>query len=276
MLGRRRIAGGAVLAAAGFLGGCGGLERHREPKAHASASLLDSGPAAKVTGQQAADVQFAIGREHEEAGKLDAAEKAYRAALAKAPKRADVEGRLAIVLDQRGAAAEADEHFERALKLAPKDPEILCDRGYCLYLRGRADAAERSTRSALAVAPSHARAHTNLGLILAARDDTGAALAEFARAGLDHADARANLALALALGGRVEAARDQYAQALAAKPDLPAAAEGLRVASSILTKHPAGKPADLPGLPGDPAPAALAAGPATRVDPAVVPTSLGR
>ena len=274
MRGRRRIGCGLLMVAVVAGGGCGAVGRPKATPTHPSASLLDSGPAGKVTGRQAADVQFAIGRQHEEAGRLDEAEKAYRAALAKAPKRADVEGRLAIVLDQKGLNAEADQHFERALKLAPRDADLLCDRGYCSYLRGKHDDADRSLRAALAVAPKHARAHTNLGLVLAARGDQPGALAEFARAGTDAADARANLGLALALGGQVEAARDQYAQALAAKPGSPAATEGLRVASAVLTKGTP-RPTDLPPLPGGPAPAAaLAANP--RVDPAVLPTAYGR
>ena len=266
-----------VLASVGLLGGCNGLGHRHEPRTHPSASLLDSGPMAKVTGGQAADVQFAIGRENEAAGKLDEAEKVYRAALTKAPRRADIQARLAIVLDQKGAVADADEHFERALKLAPKDPEILTDRGYCLYLRGQGADAERSTRDALAVAPKHPRAHTNLGLILAARGDSPAALAEFGRAGLDQADARANLALALAMAGKVEAARDQYAQALAAKPSSPAAAEGLRIAAAVASKGPArpGTPAGLPPLPGRPAASTVAAAP-PRVDPGVITTSFAR
>ena len=278
MLGLRRSVGWAVLASLGILSGCGGLDHRKFARPpHPSASLLDSGPTAKVTSQQAADVQFAIGREHEDANRLDDAEAAYRSALGKNPKRADIERRLAIVLDQKGMTSEADQHFEGALKLTPKDPELLCDRGYCFYLRGEADAAEKLVRAALAVAPKHSRSHTNLGLILASRGDTGGAMAEFGRAGTDPADARSNLALALALGGKVEAARDQYAQALATKPGSPAAAEGLRVAAAVLQKN-AGKPGDLPRLPGEasPAPAVVASSAAGRVDPAVVQTSLER
>ena len=272
---RRQIGIWAGLAAAGLIGGCGGLpSRKAEPPAHASTSLLDTGPAHKVTAQETADVQFALGRSSEEADKLDDAEKAYTAALTKAPKRADIEARLAIVFDRKGKPAEADAHFERALKLAPKDPEILCDRGYCFYLRRKPAEAEQSLRAALAQAPKHPRSHTNLGLVLATRGESEAAVAEFTRAGTDPADSRSNLALALALDGKIEAARDQYAQALAAKPKSPTATEGLRVATVALKK------AALPALPGTPTPA-LAAGtpptPATpSIDPALIPTSYTR
>jgi len=71
-------------------------------------------------------------------------------------------------------------------------------------------------------------------LTLARQGDREGALAEFARAGLDPADARANLALATAMEGRVDEARELYAAALAAKPDSAAALEGLRAADAAL------------------------------------------
>ena len=273
---RMRCGCWAGLVAVGLAGGCGSLlpKRGQQPPQHASAALLDSGPTARVTGKQAADVQFAMGRTDEEQGQLDQAESAYRAALLKSPKRGDVEGRLAIVLDRKGKLVEADEHFARAIKLEPKDVDLRCDRGYSYYLRGQGAEAERSLRAALALDSGHARSHTNLGLVLAARGDADGALAEFGRAGTDPADSRANLALALALGGQVADARDQYARALKAKPTSAAAAEGLRVASSVLKASSAG-PAGLPTLPGEPAPA-LAGGSKPRVDPAVMATSMGR
>ncbi len=280
MTGRQRIGFCLGLMAMGVVGGCGSFPG-RKPAPHASSALLDSGPSARVTSKQTADMRLAIGRTHEESGKLDEAEAAYRSALTKDPKRAEIEGRLAIVLDRKGAASEADAHFARALKLDPKNPDLLCDRGYSQYLRGRSDDAEKSFRAALALAPNHPRSHTNLGLVLAARGESDKAMAEFSRAGTDPADSRSNLALALALGGKVDAARDQYAQALKDKPKSQAASEGLRVASSVL-KAGAAKPGNWPRLPGEPAPAsALVAttstpGTSLRVDPAVVPTSMPR
>lgn len=276
----RRIWGGcwAGLVAAGLAGGCGSLPERTKPP-HPSANLLDTGPAAKVTNEQAADVQFAVGRTNEENDQLDLAEAAYRSALGKNSRRGDIEARLAIVLDRKGTLDEADQHFARALKLAPKDPDLLCDRGYSFYLRGKTAEAEKALRAALALAPKHPRSHTNLGLVLAKKGDTGGAMAEFTRAGADPADARANLALTLALEGKTEAARDQYAEALRAKPTSAAAAGGLRVASNVLKAGQA-KPGDLPRLPGEPSRptsnAAAIASSAPRADSAVLPTSFTR
>ena len=75
------------------------------PKEHASSALLDSGPSPKVSGRQAADVQVALGRSHEERGPARRGRGRLLAALKKDPKRADAEARLAILADRKGDAA---------------------------------------------------------------------------------------------------------------------------------------------------------------------------
>ncbi|WP_337172927.1 tetratricopeptide repeat protein [Paludisphaera sp.] len=226
----------AILVPAALLcGGCHGGPRRRGE--HASARLLDTGPGARVTKRQAADVEIAMGRAMEESGDLAGAEDAYARALAKDPRRADAEARLAVLAHQRGDEEASDRHFAAALKLAPDDPEILCDRGYSLYLRRSWADAEAHFRKALDRDPRHARAHNNLGLTQARRGDRDEALAAFARAGLDPADAHANLALATAMEGRMDEARELYAAAVAAKPDSPGAREGLRAADAALASR---------------------------------------
>ncbi|MDG3004744.1 tetratricopeptide repeat protein [Paludisphaera mucosa] len=227
-----RILGGCLVLTAVACAGCrGGPGRRGE---HASASLLDSGRAAKVSHRQAADVEIAMARSLEQSGDLAGAEAAYRDALAKDPRRGDAEARLAVLADERGDLKGSAEHFERAARLAPDDPEILCDRGYSYYLQRRWADAEGCLRKALQKDPRHARAHNNLGLTLARQGDRDGALAEFAKAGCDRADARSNLALVLAMEGRVEDARTLYAEAAAAKPGSVAAREGLRAADAAL------------------------------------------
>jgi Tfp pilus assembly protein PilF len=226
----------ASIAAFGLLGGCGHLMNRARP--HSSSAMLEDGPGPKVSSRQAADIQVALGRSDEAEGKPAEAEADYLAALKKDPKRGDAEARLAVLSDKKGDAAAADRHFERALKLAPKDPEILCDHGYSLYLRRRWAEAESSLKQAIALSPANARAHNNLGLVLARRGDSEGALAEFARAGCDPADARANLGLVLALEGRLEEAGKEYRLALAAKPGSALAQEGLKAATVALAGRP--------------------------------------
>ena len=217
----------------GLPAGCSHTQE--QPKQHASASILDSGPQAKITRRQAADIEVAVARSAEEQGQLAEAEAGYLVALKKDPKRADAELRLAILRDRKGDNAGADKHFARALKLEPKNPEILCDQGYSLYLRRRWAEAEGSFKKALAIDPAHARSHSNLALVHARQGDNEKALAEFARAGCDPSDARANLGLVLALEGRFEESRREYSLALAAKPGSARAKEGLHAASVAMT-----------------------------------------
>lgn len=200
-------------------------ERRRN---HESVDILNTGPPPKITRRQSADVEIALGRSLEESGDLNRAEAAYRNALAKDPKRADAEQRLAILADERGDQAEADRRFDRALRLAPKDPDILCDRGYNLYLQRRWTEAEAHLKRALAADARHARSHSNLALVLAQLGDEKGALAEFAKAGCDPAEARSNLALTQAMRGRFDDARKTYAEVLAARPNLEPARDGLR------------------------------------------------
>ncbi len=251
--------GWAGVAALGLLGGCQNFGNR--PKEHASSTLLDSGPQPRLSKQQTADVHVSLGRSYESQGRFDEARSAYLDALKKDPKRADAELRLAILDDRKGDEAGSDRHFARALKLKPKDPEILCDQGYSLYLRRRWADAETSLKRALAVDHSHPRSHSNLALVLARQGDSPGALAEFARAGCDPSDARANLGLVLALEGRFEESKREYALALAAKPASDRAKEGLKATTVALNGR------------ADPRTIAANGKAAPPVDPALIRTS---
>jgi tetratricopeptide (TPR) repeat protein len=97
-----------------------------------------------------------------------------------------------------------------------------------LYLQRRWAEAETAFHQALAVAPEHARAHNNLGLLLARTDRPEPALQQFRLAGCDLAQARVNLAFALALDAHWDEARRQYESALAADPTCEPARTGLQ------------------------------------------------
>jgi Tfp pilus assembly protein PilF len=212
--------------ALGLAGGCASTNKSA-PKGSASTTILTSGPEPKMTNLQSADVQIALGRSFEDEGKPDEAKSAYESALKKNPKRSDAELRLAVLEDRKANLKEADRHFAQALKLDPKNPEILCDRGYSLYQRRQLDQAEATLKQALALNPVHPRSHNNLALVLARRGDSEGALREFARAGCDSSDAHANLGLILAMEGKFDESKQQYVQALSAKPTSAAAKQGL-------------------------------------------------
>ena len=92
-----------LLAIAAFAGPSGCSQPAKRPEAHASAPVPESRSGSKVSGRGAADVQFALGRSLEAAGKSVEAESAYRVALKNDPGRGDAHARLAVLLGGRGA-----------------------------------------------------------------------------------------------------------------------------------------------------------------------------
>ena len=196
----------AVLVAA-LLAGC----KTAVPAASdlASALMMTPGgpaPAADLTDAQRTDVRLSLARAMEQSGEWDAAADAYEAALAGDDGHPHALHRLAVVRCRQGRPAEAAALFERALAANPGNAAVFADLGYLCLLRGDLPAAERNLRQALAVDPTHAAARGNLGLTLARRGETGEALACLRAAGAGES-APADLAFALAAGGRREEAR---------------------------------------------------------------------
>lgn len=245
----------SLLVPACLLGpGC--RQSEKTPSVHASAELLNpAGDGKKVAPAQAADIQVVLGRSLEEAGQAAEAEDAYRRALENAPKRADAHARLAVLLDLKGDFDGGAKHFAEAARLEPKNPEWRCDEGYHFAIQRRWAEAEASLRKAIALDPRHARSHNNLGMVLAHRGDDEAALAEFARAGLDASDARANLGLILASEGRLSESERAYADALAAKPGSIAARDGHHAVVAARSAGGPGADASAVASAGRPAPA---------------------
>lgn len=188
---------------------------------------------AQVTDQQKADVQMAMARSFEKQGQIDQAIKIYQSVVGKDDRRADAYHRLAVLHDRKGDCRTSEGFYRAALERDPKNPEVHCDLGYSLYLQRRWPEAEAGLRRAVAIRPDHARAHVNLGLLLARTGRGDESLMEFARAGCPEADARANLAFAMMLEERWFEARQQYELALAVDPQSRAAQDGLRTLHSL-------------------------------------------
>jgi Tfp pilus assembly protein PilF len=178
--------------------------------------------------RQAADVQVAMGRSLESQGEPARALAAYQEALKRDPSRADAALRIAAALDHQGKFTESAEYYRKAEAAQPNSADVACNHGYSLYLQQRWPEAEAALRQALARQPDHRRAHNNLGLVLARAGRPDEALAEFRKAGLDEADARANLAFARTLEKDLIEARAQYERALTADPSSPTAKKGLQ------------------------------------------------
>jgi Flp pilus assembly protein TadD len=198
----------------------------------------------KVTSEQKADVKIAVARSLEMKGQTDQAIQAYLDAIRSDDTRSDAYHRLAVLHDKKGDCEASQEFYQAALKRDPDNAELICDIGYSCYLQGRWKDAEQNLHRALTLQPKLARAHNNLGLLLARTDRHEQALEEFARAGCSSAESRANLAFALMLEKRWSDAQRLFAMALAADPELEAARDGLDTLHALNRKPQQGRTAE--------------------------------
>lgn len=89
---------------------------------------------------------------------------------------------LAVLYDRAGRADAAQREYAAALQEQPSDPDVLCDYGYFLYSRDRLEEAEAKLRESLERAPKHRQAQINLGLVVGSRGEYAEAEALFRRA----------------------------------------------------------------------------------------------
>jgi tetratricopeptide (TPR) repeat protein len=225
---------GALVLGLGFSGGSG-CQQFGPASWNNPVLLTGKETSARVGNKEAADVQVALGRSLEKRGDREQALAAYGEAIKRDSGRGDAYVRLAILHDQQGKFNESAEYFRKALQASPGNPAIFCDMGYSLYLQRRWKEAEMNLQQALVLKPDLARAHNNLGLVLARTDRVEEALAHFRKGGTE-SEAHLNLAFALTLERRWDDARDHYEKALAANPASEPAKNGLRELTAIVGK----------------------------------------
>jgi Tfp pilus assembly protein PilF len=173
-------------------------------------------PAPKVTEQNYAQVQLAIGDTLAKEGNFERAKAAYEAALRNDKSLAAAYHHLARLHEKFGRGDESKELFQQAVELEPNNAEILCDYGYWFYLRKDWKESQRQFQRALQLNPELKRAHNNLGLLYARTGRPDEALKQFALAGLNEADARANLGFVYLSEKRMSEAKTELRQAAAA------------------------------------------------------------
>lgn len=175
-------------------------------------------------------------------GRLDIAERIYRAVLAQRPDDVNALHFLGVLLHQRGDSEAAVDMIRRALKLAPDEPGTWNNLGNVLLETQRVDDAVEAYRRCLNLAPEFADAHNNLGTIYRLRNEWALAEASYLRAiaaqpGLDaaydnvaslnervvaqqpgHADAYNNLANLMMAQRRVREAVNYACRAITVTP----------------------------------------------------------
>ena len=181
---------GAIGARANAPVSGGNTPAPRAPGVESAAT--QSGPSARTLAEQ--------GISAHRRGDIDAAERAYRAALEMQAEQPLALHYLGVALHQRGRHAEALPLVERSAALVPQEPEFHNNLGLVRAALDDNDAAIAAYRAALERKPDHATAWNNLGLVLQASNRLPEAITSFRRAlALTPAFAHAHWNLALAL-----------------------------------------------------------------------------
>jgi serine/threonine-protein kinase len=176
------------------------------------------------------DIHFYLGLNLAGQRKLDAAEAAYRRAIALKPDFAAAHHNLGNVLNGRQRYAEAESSFRKAFALRPALVEAHTNLANTLYRQKNYREAEAAHRQIIALRPEFAGAHHNLGNALQGQGKLDEALAAYARAIAlqpDYAEAHNNLGNVLNERQRYGEAEAAYCQAIALKPDFAAAFSNL-------------------------------------------------
>ena len=143
--------------------------------------------------------------EHHQAGRAEAAERAYRALLARFPNVPAALANLADLIQGCGRTKEAFQLFERSLALAPNDVLARNNYGRALLAEERPAEAEAEFRAVLVIDPDDPRALNNLGELLLRRsafEEAHVLLARAVRLAPNSAAAHTTFGKLLVIGGR--------------------------------------------------------------------------
>jgi tetratricopeptide (TPR) repeat protein len=156
-----------------------------------------------------------------QAGRLDEAERMYRAVLREEPAQVDALHLLGLVAQQRGRPAEAVQWISQALQHRPNFAEAHYNLGLVYRECGQLEAARACFERATSLRPRYAEAFYNLGNTLkdlGRLDEAVAAYQRTLRLRPQFAKALNNLANAYREQGRLEEAAATFRQAIACDP----------------------------------------------------------
>jgi tetratricopeptide (TPR) repeat protein len=118
---------------------------------------------------------------HQRAGRLRAAEAAYREALSVSPDHPVATHNLGVVTAAQGDHLGAIGHFDRAIAAEPRYASAHYNRAIALAALGQVGQAIESFSRACAIEPEHYDAHRALGFLWLAEGERGRSLDHFAR-----------------------------------------------------------------------------------------------
>jgi tetratricopeptide (TPR) repeat protein len=154
-------------------------------------------------------------------GRLDDAERGYRATLDGNPSHVDALHLLGVLRHQQGQHAEAAALVRRAVTLRPDDAALQLNLGNALKALGQIDDAIEQFRNALTLAPSFPMAHYNLGNAYASvgrHEDAADSFEKSLRLQPNDASSHNNLGNALHALGRHADAITSFRRALELRP----------------------------------------------------------
>ncbi len=113
-----------------------------------------------------------LGRQEEDAGRIDAALELYERAVAVDPDNASGRSNLGALLAERGRVADAVPHLSAAVRIRPDDPDARFNLGMALLDLGRPDEAAAELQAAADLAPGDLAIRARLEAVRAARHST--------------------------------------------------------------------------------------------------------
>jgi serine/threonine-protein kinase len=123
------------------------------------------------------EAHAALGNMLQEEGRLDDAEREFRAAVAVEPGNAPTRHWYGLLLSLRGRVEDAARELQRAHELDPLAPNIHAQYAAALAVTGREAEAERQLRALIAAEPAFGASYFHLASVLVARGRVDEALA---------------------------------------------------------------------------------------------------
>ncbi|KAJ8611943.1 hypothetical protein CTAYLR_004376 [Chrysophaeum taylorii] len=159
------------------------------------------------------DAHYNLGIALKNKGELDDAIREYKRTIELKSDHADAYNNLGVALEEQGRVEAAITEYTKAIDFEPDHAEARCNLADLLQSLGRIDDAISHYRKALSARPNDSDAWNNLGVALEASGSIDDAIAAYTKA-VDifpsHWDAQANLAEALHVNGDLKTAATVY------------------------------------------------------------------
>ena len=172
------------------------------------------------------------------------AETALKKAVELNPQYAEAHNNLGVLYGNQGRNQEAERHFQRAVEDDPEYAQAYSNLALTLAGQEKFKEAEVAARQAVALASDSGKALTALGMIqtrLGRMEDAVGTLKKVVDLDPRSAEARLNLGIAMADAHNVDAALDQFTEAVRMAPETPGAPFQSRP-SSVPTQQARGSP----------------------------------